>query len=382
MKSTDNCTNRSLCQYPTKIFIMECDALSSLIPWYAAGQMKKLQELRIYKCKRMMEVFESESSSNNVDEGGARVVGGPPLKNVTVVGLPQLSNLESLLINHCENLPHILTFSTLESLMQLKELKVIGCKAMQVIVKEEKETSSKRVVFPHLETLILDKLPKLKGFFLGMNDFRWPSLVIVKISECPQLMMFTSGQSTTPKLKYIETCFGKYAPECGLNFHETIGQAYLIRGCNLKQTRCVYFLLFADHIPSFFRAYYFKRDCKNIEVVVKEEEEKCDAKVNDIILPRLNSLKLGKLPSFKGFCLGKEAFPLPKLETLQIKECRAVTDFTKGHVSTHELKVIDTSFGFCYVKTDINSLVKTKQEEVLLFFSLILFLKRPILITT
>ncbi|MFS7911658.1 putative leucine-rich repeat domain superfamily [Helianthus anomalus] len=116
-------------------------------------------------------------------------------------------------------------------------------------------------------------------------------------------------------------------------------------------------------------------DCKNIEVVVKEEEEKCDAKVNDITLPRLKSLKLGKLPSFKGFCLGKEAFALPNLEILQIKECRAITDFTKGHVSTPELKVIDTSFGFCYVKTDINSLLKTKQEEVLLFLSLMILEK-------
>ncbi|KAJ0648537.1 putative leucine-rich repeat domain superfamily [Helianthus annuus] len=465
----------SLCQYPTKISIKECDALSSLIPWYAVGQMKRLQELEIRNCSRMTEVFESESS---VDEGGARVVGGPPIKNLTIVGLPQLSNLKRVKITGCDLLSYIFTFSTLESLKQLKELKVIGCKAIQVIMKEEKEASSKGVVFPHLETLILDKLPKLKGFFLGMNDFRWPSLDHVLIDDCPQLMMFTSGQSTTPKLKYIETSLGKYSPECGLNFHETLDQTTfpasseptipkgvpcsfhnlieinieyryvgktvlpsnallqleklqqitmntchgleevfevgssegtnksqtLVQIPNLTQVKLAnvgdlkylwksnqWMVLEFPNLTTLSITYCHKlehvftcsmvnslvqlqdlhiSDCNNIEVVVKEEEEKCDAKVNEIILPLLKSLKLGELPSFKGFCLGKEAFSLPKLETLQIKECRAITVFTKGHVSTPELEVIDTSFGFCYVKTDINSLLKTKQEEVLLFLSL------------
>ncbi|MFS8016199.1 putative leucine-rich repeat domain superfamily [Helianthus anomalus] len=459
----------SLCQYPTKIHIYKCDALSSLIPWYAVGQMKRLQELEIKKCNGMREVFESESS---VDEGGARVVGGPPLKNV---GIPQLSNLKTVRITECDLLSYIFTFSTLESLNQLKDLRVINCKAIQVIVKEEKKTSSKGVVFPRLETLELEGLPKLEGFFLGMNDFRWPSLDNVLIDDCPQLVMFTSGQSTTPKLKYIQTSFGKYSPECGLNFHETIGQTTFpassqptiskgmpfsfhnlieinlwwrnvgktvvpsnallqleklqqitlnrcdglgevfevgaLEGTNKSQTLV--------QIPNLTQVklewvddvkYLWKSNqrmvlefpnlttlsielcnrlehvftcsmvgslvqlqhlcismCGNLEVIVKEEEEEeeeCDAKVNEIILPRLNSLKLQHLRDLKGFCLGKEAFSLPALDTLQIKECPAITVFTKGYLSTPELKVIDTSFGFWYVKTDINSLLKTKQEEV------------------
>ncbi|KAJ0693095.1 putative AAA+ ATPase domain, P-loop containing nucleoside triphosphate hydrolase [Helianthus annuus] len=475
----------SLCQYPTKISIWSCDALSSLIPWYAVGQMKRLQELKINYCNRMMEVFESESSNNNVDEGGARVVGGPPLKNI---GLPQLSNLKTVHIKECDLLSYLFTFSTLESLKQLKELTVIGCKAMQVIVKEEKETSSKGAVFPRLETLILDKLPKLKGFFLGMNDFRWPSLVIVKINECPQLMMFTSGQSTTPKLKYLQTNFGKYSPECGLNFHETIYQTTfpassestiskgmpssfnnlieinivnkedvgrtIIPSNELQQlvklqqiTICgscgglqevfeiggscgglqeVFEVVAVEGsgssesktlvpIPNLTQVklehlddlkYLWKSNqwmvlefpnlttvhihrcyklehvftcsmvgslvqlqelhisrCSHVEVIVKEEEEECDAKVNEVILPHLNSLTLDDLPRLKGFCLGKKPFSLPALDTLQIKDCPAITNFTKGYLSTPELKVIDTSFGFCYVKTDTNSLLKTKQEE-------------------
>ncbi|KAJ0734525.1 putative P-loop containing nucleoside triphosphate hydrolase, leucine-rich repeat domain superfamily [Helianthus annuus] len=472
----------SLCQYPTKILIYNCDALSSLIPWYALGQMKRLQELEVKLCMTMMEVFESESinnSNNNLDEQSAATgttLTNAMLKNITSVVVPQLSNLKSVSIHECDLLQHIFTFSTLESLKQLKVLRVMKCKTIQVIVKEENETSPKVVVFPRLETLKLDDLPNLKGFFMGMNDFRWPSLHNVLINKCPQLIMFTSGQSKTPKLKYIETSLGKYSLECGLNFdgrinnkHETtfstssdssiskgmpfsfhnlteinieerdvktiipshallqlqkleqitIKLCFQIKevfevasegtkniGLSESQTIVKIPNLTQVHLDGLYDLKYLWKStrwlalefpkltsvsiedcyslkyvftcsmvgslvqlqvlrimaCDNIEVIVKEEEE-CDTKVNEIMLPRLKSLKLECLPSLNGFCLGKEAFSLPTLDNLKIYDCPAVTDFTKGHLYTPELEVIDTTFGKCYVKTHLNSFIKTKQEE-------------------
>ncbi|KAJ0693009.1 putative leucine-rich repeat domain superfamily [Helianthus annuus] len=125
--------------------------------------------------------------------------------------------------------------------------------------------------------------------------------------------------------------------------------------------------------------------CRGMEVIVKEEEEEeCNAKVNEIILPRLSSLQLHNLHSLKGFWLGKKAFSLPALDTLQIKECRAITVFTKGHVSTPQLKVIDTDFGICDVRTDVNYFIETKLEEVcinIITYSSLLykFIKRSII---
>ncbi|MFS8018477.1 putative leucine-rich repeat domain superfamily [Helianthus anomalus] len=206
----------SLCQYPTKIGIFKCDALSSLIPWYALGKMIRLQELEITNCSRMREVFENEGS------GAGTSLTSLPLQYSTIVAVPQLSNLVTVGIYECDLLTHIFTFSTLKTLSHLKELKVKRCKRIQVIVKEENKTSSEEeeevVVFPNLETLELDRLPNLKGFFLGMNDFRCPSLVNVMINDCPQWVAFTSGQLETPKLKYIHTSFGKHNLEHGFNF--------------------------------------------------------------------------------------------------------------------------------------------------------------------
>lgn len=107
--------------------------------------------------------------------------------------------------------------------------------------------------------------------------------------------------------------------------------------------------------------------CGNIEVIVKEEEEdgeSCDGKVNEIMLPRLKSLKLIGLSSLKGFCLGKEAFSVPVLDTLEIYRCRAITVFTKGNLATPDLKIIDIDCEKHYVQEDLNFFIKTKQEEV------------------
>ncbi|KAK1422949.1 hypothetical protein QVD17_18239 [Tagetes erecta] len=481
----------SLCQYPTTITIIGCEALSVLIPWYAAGKMNRLQELFIKNCKTMVEVFESELRSSNVDEGnsGTTLLTTPTITTTLLLHVPQLDNLKEVNIYDCDLLSHIFTFYTLETLKQLQKLKVESCEALQVIVKQENENSSSKdqVVFPRLEILELEDLPNLKGFFLGMNEFRWHVLDDVMIENCPQLKMFTHGPSKTPKLKYITTKLGKHSVECGLNFHEMINEHQTLFPASSddptvsKMTLCSFHNLveidideiinigntniipsngllhlvklekiysrsqmwglswdrdssveevfevaaaldenesqqavvkiplpnlremslynvnslkylwksnrwkilefpnlttlsiqYCDELEHVFTCsmvdslvqlqYLHISECDNIKVIVKKEEE-YDVKVNEIMLPRLKSLKLEQLQSLKGFCTGKDAFTLPVLDTLQIKKCPSFIVFTEGNVSTHELKVIDTTFGMHYVKPDLNSFIKTKQEE-------------------
>ncbi|GKF89887.1 hypothetical protein Tco_0263850, partial [Tanacetum coccineum] len=75
-----------------------------------------------------------------------------------------------------------------------------------------------------------------------------------------------------------------------------------------------------------------------MKVIVKGEEE-CDAIV---VFPCLKSLKLYDLESLEGFCLGKEAFEFPSLDTLQIDRCEEMRVFTKGDVSTPKLYAISS----------------------------------------
>ncbi|KAD7478959.1 hypothetical protein E3N88_02095 [Mikania micrantha] len=434
-----NACRSSLCQYPRKISIRRCDAISVLIPWYAVGQMKRLEELYIYDCKTITKVFDEGS------ESGTTLTTPTLLLKTTnhVVHVPQLSNLKNVDIYGCDLLSHVFTFSTLESLKQLKFLIIEHCNAIQEIVKQEihETTSSKDdqvVVFPRLTTLELDNLPNLKGFFLGKNKFRWPLLDSLFINDCPQLMMFTSGESETPKLNYISTGFGKYGlDDCGLNFHVKINeytqttfpasssyvthskgttfsfhnlieikiigkgvetlipsnvllqlqklenihlsycrkvkevfevvtleeggfhesQTTVVKIPNLKQlelyeasdlkylwqsNRSMVLLEFPNLTTLSIKKcasleYVFTcsmvgslvqlKDlhisfCGKIEVIVKEQEES-EAKMT--MLPRLKSLKLYDLESFKGFCLGEDNFSLPLLDSLQIQKCPAIT---------------------------------------------------------
>ncbi|CAI9270318.1 unnamed protein product [Lactuca saligna] len=220
-----------LCQYSKKIYIENCPALSRVFPSNVVGRLLKLEELRIWYCKSIVEIFESKEikkdgvdSTTNVGDGSddtCTAITIPRSANMTLLQLP---NLTILKIERCEVLEYIFTSSTLESLKQLKELTVAECKAMQVIVKEDAEhteTSKSIIVFPRLKSLTLVDLPDLKGFFLGKNEFRWKVLEMVEMYGCPQMMNFTSGHSMTPKLKYIHTAYGKHSLECGLNFHLT-----------------------------------------------------------------------------------------------------------------------------------------------------------------
>ncbi|KAJ0433454.1 putative leucine-rich repeat domain superfamily [Helianthus annuus] len=358
---------------------------------------------------------------------------------------------------------------------------------MKVIVKEEvredTSTLSNNVVFSNLKSIRLEGLPNLAGFFLGMNiEFEWPLLERVLIENCPQMMVFTCGRSTAPRLKYIKTGLGKHNLECGLNFHrgllpvaavtripspsldcksssptkiegrtwsfhnliqcnidsshkdtkifpsnelqqleqlETIHAQHCnnveevfevtsevtnnesqtnvkfpklrevdlnwlrslkyiwksnqwrilefrnlttlsIRGChslehvfNCSMVGCV-MQLQKLHIDS----------CNKMKVIVKEEEEDCDAKVSEIIEFRsLKSLQLKSLSSLKGFYLGKKDFTLPSLDTLVIRWCPEIMVFTEGHSIIPEQTVLETDFGSFNVGEDINSFILTKKQE-------------------
>ncbi|KAL8245962.1 hypothetical protein R6Q59_007178 [Mikania micrantha] len=209
----------SLCQYSTKISIWSCP-LSTLIPSDAARQMQKLQEIYINDCTSLVEVFESKeisSSGSNISQGS---ISFPRPKTITNLH-HQLTNLKKLNISECDLLEYIFAFSTLESLKKLEELGISSCKAMKVIVREEHgEESSSKVAFPRLKSIQLVDLPKLAGFFMGIDiKFEWRSLDYVYIKDCPQMMVFTSGESIAPKLKYMHTPLGKHDLECGLNFY-------------------------------------------------------------------------------------------------------------------------------------------------------------------
>ncbi|KAJ0702077.1 putative P-loop containing nucleoside triphosphate hydrolase, leucine-rich repeat domain superfamily [Helianthus annuus] len=591
----------------------ESSHVTTIVPWSLCQYSR---EILIDQCDSLLEVFETlwvnnsagGITSTSIDEGQSDTHNTslviPRPENINY--MPRLVNLKKLVITSCNLLKHVFTFSTLGSLKHLEELMISECKAMEVIVKKENEDQRNVVDFPRLKSLELKDLPNLKGFFLGMNEFKWPLLEKVMIDYCPKMMVFTSGQSTALKLNYMHTSLGKYSLECGLNFHvtrnfhqwsfhnlielhmerksdvkyvipsnellhleklvrikvnscrdleevfevenameegleleevfedamegrnsESQTQTLLVQIPNLTQIelrnlyslKCIWNsnhhrravlqfpnlttlliidckslkhvftssmvgslqqlqdlhirvchnmeviikveleeeevsevedameeglgleLLFREEeeviamkginsglvksqsvvdIPNLMhvKLHYLKSlkyisrsnhhrillkfpnlttlsihrcnslehvftssmvgslqqlqdlhisNCLKMEVIIKveEEESECDVTVKEIEC--LKSMRLERLNALEGFCLGEDNFSLPSLETLEIKECPKITIFSKGHVATPTLNVIDTSFGRRYIREDINHFIKTKLDEGLRF---------------
>ncbi|KAL8228881.1 hypothetical protein R6Q57_013781 [Mikania cordata] len=330
-----NACRFSLCQYPKKIFISRCDAISILIPWYAVGKMKRLEELEIEFCKTITKVFDEGSASGCI-------LTTPTVLLKTTNHVPQLYNLKRVTIRGCDLLSHVFTFSTLESLKQLEFLKVESCNAIQEIVKQEiHETTSPKddhvVVFPRLTFLHLKELPNLKGFFLG---FRWPLLDTLIINDCPQLMRFTSGESETPKLDYISTGFGKHGlDDCGLNFHGKINE-YI-------QTT---FPAFSSYVTDSKGTTFSFHNLIEIEIYMKDVET---------LIPSNVLLQLQKLEKIDlNFCDKlKEVFEVVTLEESGFHESQTTV------VKIPNLKQLKL-----YVAYDLKYLWKSNRSMVLLKF--------------
>ncbi|PWA48053.1 resistance protein RGC2 [Artemisia annua] len=186
--------------------------------------MHQLQVLKIdSSCESMMEVFESQGINNSGDgsttyaderrDSDTSVVLATP--RINDIEVPHLSNLKEVDISNCGILKYVFTLSTLESLSQLEALKIRNCGAMKVIVEEDGQRTavSKAVFFPCLKSIELGNLTSLKGFFLGKNEFQWPILDDVSIRNCPKMTIFTFGQSTAKKLKFIRTSLGIHSLE-------------------------------------------------------------------------------------------------------------------------------------------------------------------------
>ncbi|OMP11998.1 putative Disease resistance protein RPS5 [Corchorus olitorius] len=106
--------------------------------------------------------------------------------------------LTSLSIWRCDKLKHLLSTSMARSLVHLNYLKVHGCKSLREIISTEGNVAEAVAkdymmtqIFPKLESLVLNHLPKLKRFCCG-NQFKFSSLKTLIIWECPSFTTFVT----------------------------------------------------------------------------------------------------------------------------------------------------------------------------------------------
>eukprot|EP00256_Glycine_max_P063443 XP_014633257.1 uncharacterized protein LOC100780862 isoform X2 [Glycine max] len=117
------------------------------------------------------------------------------------VSLAYLTNLE---VWYCYGLRNLMASSTAKSLVQLKSMKIRGCNELEEIVSDEGNEEEEQIVFGKLITIELEGLKKLKRFCSYKKcEFKFPSLEVLIVRECPWMERFTEGGARAPKLQNI-----------------------------------------------------------------------------------------------------------------------------------------------------------------------------------
>lgn len=114
-------------------------------------------------------------------------------------------NLYTLEVFRCHGLISLATSSTVKSLVQLKELRLLGCKRMIEIVTNEGEgEAGDEICFNQLKYLSLYDLPALGSFFhLGNCTIKFPSLGSLYVARCPELKIFSNRVLRMQKLEFF-----------------------------------------------------------------------------------------------------------------------------------------------------------------------------------
>ncbi|PHT81599.1 hypothetical protein T459_14614 [Capsicum annuum] len=118
------------------------------------------------------------------------------------------SKLKELGVQNCGKLRHLMSPSVARGLLNLRKLGIKGCQSMEEVITEVEQQGEENMtnepLFPLLEELILDKLPKLGHFFLTKRALEFPFLRGVKIRKCPEMKIFVQqGSVSTPRLKIV-----------------------------------------------------------------------------------------------------------------------------------------------------------------------------------
>ena len=120
----------------------------------------------------------------------------------------RFQNLSTLGVWGSDSFKYLLSSSIARSMVQVKYLYIVNCKAMEEILfiedlgdeeeeeEEEEEEIIPKMLFPRLEVLELNGLPILKRFCVGGN-IEFKSMRLLFISHCPKLKTFISKPSNS-----------------------------------------------------------------------------------------------------------------------------------------------------------------------------------------
>ena len=115
------------------------------------------------------------------------------MENIKRIWHGQLSTIESLgdlkeiRVSHCKNLSSVFPTSIIQGPLQLEILEIDSCGMEEIFVKEDGIETPAGDIFPKLTYLALKNLKELKHFYLGKHISKWALLKNLEVRNCDKV---------------------------------------------------------------------------------------------------------------------------------------------------------------------------------------------------
>ncbi|GAY68740.1 hypothetical protein CUMW_266500 [Citrus unshiu] len=171
-----------------------------------------LEQLKISECSHLINLVPSSSS---------------------------FQNLTTLVVSYCKGLKNVLTSSAAKTLVRLREMKISGCNMITEIVADDDDAAKDEIiVFNELKKLTLSYLKSLTSFCSGSCAIKFPSLEVLVVDDCHNMMIFSRGELSAPMLHKVQLkTWDKEHSAWKDDLNTTIQQVNLKRESFIKKRR-------------------------------------------------------------------------------------------------------------------------------------------------
>ncbi|KAM3288776.1 hypothetical protein P3S67_022206 [Capsicum chacoense] len=307
----------------------------------------------------------------------------PQLRKMVFGDLPEFQNFWPRANNSITDSNPLFHQKVARGLLNIRKLKIEDCPVMEEVITEDERLgkeilTNEPLLFPRLEELYLEDLPKLGHFFLTKRALEFPFLILVKIRDCPEMKTFVQQRSVSiPNLKSVnyddalkvvdpmfnsKVCLVRCITNYYINLFLVPISKIFVWGAHSITVLCSHQLPTAYFSkleildiqncgqlrklmsPSVARVVLNLRilhitNCPLMEEVISEEEQQGEEMNNEPLFLRLEELYLEGLPKLGHFFLTKPALEFPFLELMKIDHCPEMKTFIQqGFVSTPSLR--------------------------------------------
>ncbi|KAK6779069.1 hypothetical protein RDI58_025787 [Solanum bulbocastanum] len=321
--------------------------------------------------------------------------------------VPYFSKLRTLEVKSCEKLRNLMSPLVSRGLLNLRTLNIKNCKSMEEVITEEEhqgEEITNEPLFPLLETLNLEWLPKLGHFFLTKHALKFPFLKEVVIDDCAEMKTFVQQgvYVGTTSLKSVNNDDEVKVVDLNNALFNSKVSCPSLENLSINSTNSIT-SLFSHQLP--IEPYFSKLEtlevksceklrnlmsplvargllnlrtlnigyCESMEEVITEEEHQGEEITNEPLFPLLEKLNLEWLPKLGHFFLTKHALEFPFLKEVGIYNCPEMKTFVQQgvYVGTTSLKSMNNDDEVKVVDLNnalFNSKVSCPNLEVLIIY--------------